>query len=593
MAKTSDFIVERLSLWGVKRVFGYPGDSINPLITAIGRDESIEFIQARHEEMCAFMACAHAKFTGELGVCIATSGPGAIHLLNGLYDAKLDHQPVLAIVGQQPRHAIGSSFLQDVDLAALFKDVAHQYVHTAMAPEQVRHLIDRSIRTAYAERCVACLVLPHDVLNEKAEAEPKREHGQSFSGIGYTPPNFVPSNEDLIRAAEVLNEGSKVAILVGAGALNARDEIVAIADILGAGVAKALLGKAALEDDLLFVTGSIGMLGTDASWEMMNECDTLLVVGSNFPYAEFLPKPGSARGVQIDIDPKNLSLRYPMEIALQGDSVATLRALAPLLKSKEDRSWRLKIQQSVMRSKETLAAQANVEGAPVNPQSVFNRLSDVLPDEAIITADSGTSTVWFARHLQIRRGMMASVSGGLASMGCSIPYAIAAKFAHPHRPVIACSGDGAMQMMGNNELITVAKYWREWIDPRFIVIVLKNNDLNFVTWEMRSMEGDPMYEASQALPDFEYADYARSLGLQGFLITNASETEEVLREAMLCERPVLVEVISDPNIPPLPPNIDIKKAASFASSLTKAEPEGSKPFWGAMSQIWQKIFHRH
>ncbi len=592
MHKTSDFIVERLSQWGVKRVFGYPGDAINPLITALDRKKDlIRLVQARHEEMCAFMACAHAKFTGEIGICIATAGPGAIHLLNGLYDAKMDNQPVLAIVGQQPRHSLGSGFLQDVDLAALFKDVAHEYVNVATTPEQVRHLIDRSIRTAYAERTVTCLILPHDIQNEEAEPEPEREHGQSFSGYGCVkPPHVVPSREDLTQAAQLLNAGNKVAMLVGAGALNARDEVVKVAELLQAGVAKALLGKASVEDDLSFVTGSIGMLGTQASWELMNECDTLLVIGSNFPYAEFLPKPGTARGVQIDLSAKNLSLHYPMELGLIGDSANTLRELIPLLIPKADTSWRESVEEMVRKSKSALEEQAAVPGTPVNPQQVFRQLSDQLPCQCIITADSGTSTVWFARHLQIRPGMMASASGGLASMGCSVPYAIAAKFAYPDRPVIACSGDGAMQMIGNNELITVSKYWREWQDPRFIVLVLKNNDLNFVTWEMRVSEGDPKSVASQEIPDFNYAEYARSLGLIGFSIKEESDIPHILKSALAAERPVLISVDSDPNIPPIPPHLELKKAASFASSLAKGEPEGTKPLLGAISQMWHNMF---
>jgi len=593
MYKTSDYVVDRLVQWGVKRAFGYPGDAINPLISALDRKQSlIKFVQARHEEMCAFMACAHAKFTGEVGVCIATAGPGAIHLLNGLYDAKLDNQPVLAIVGQQPRHALGSSFLQDVDLPALFKDVAHEYVNVASAPEQVRHLVDRSIRTAYAERTVTCLILPHDVQNEKAEPEPKREHGQSFSGIGYAMPHVIPSRDELNRAAAILNSGEKVAMLVGAGAINARDEVVETAEILGAGIAKALLGKAVVEDDLRFVTGSIGMLGTQASWELMNNCDTLFMVGSNFPYSEFLPKPGTARGVQIDINAQNLSLRYPMQVGLVGESACTLRELIPLLVKKPEQGWREKVEEMVLLSNLALEKQAAAPGSPINPQQVFRQLSAYLPDNSIITSDSGTSTVWYARHLQMRRGMMASVSGGLASMGCSIPYAIAAKFAHSNRPVIACSGDGAMQMIGNNELITVAKYFREWSDPRLIVLVLKNNDLNFVTWEMRVMEGDPKFVNSQAIPDFNYAEYARSLGLLGLTISEESEISSVLKEALSAKIPVVIEVLSDPNIPPMPPHVNLQQAASFAQSLAKGEPEGSKPFWGSLSQIWHTFFAR-
>lgn len=588
--KVSDYVVDRLKDWHVDRIFGYPGDAINPVVTALNRpDKPIEFIQARHEEMAAFMACAHAKFTGKLGVCLATAGPGAIHLLNGLYDAKMDHQPVLAIVGQQPRHALGTSFLQDVDLVSLFKDVAHEYVNIATTPEQVRHLIDRSIRTAQAKRTVTCLILPHDLQLMPAEAHPEREHGQSFSGTGYTSTEIVPEHGEILRAAEVLNKGNKVAILIGAGALEARREVLEVAEILGAGIAKALLGKAAVEDNLLYVTGSIGMLGTKGSCDMMESCDTLFMIGSNFPYAEYLPKPDTAKGVQIDLDPQNLSLRYPMEVGLVGDARATLRELIPYLHRKEDRGWRAAVEGFVRDSEASLAEQANVSGQPVNPQLVFAEMSDRLPEQAIITSDSGTSTVWYARYLKMRPGMMASVSGGLASMGCSIAYGVAGKLAYPGRPVVCCSGDGAMQMLGNAELITVAQRWREWADPRFVVVVLKNNDLNFVTWEMRVTEGDPKFEASQNIPDFSYANYATSLGLEGLIINSVDQIDAVLDRAFTAAKPVVIEVESDPNIPPLPPQVTIKDMKAFAHSLAKGDPEKDKPLWGALTQFWHML----
>lgn len=589
--KVSDFLLSRLSAWGVRRIFGYPGDAINPVVLALSNPETgIEFVQARHEAMCGFMACAHAKFTGELGVCLTTAGPGAIQLLNGLYDAKMDNQPVLAIIGQQPRMALGSSYLQDVDLHSLFKDVAGEYVNVATSAEQIRHLIDRSIRIAYARRTVTCLIIPHDLQKMDAEPDPPRLHGQSFSGIGYAAPTVVPARADILKAADLLNNADKVAMLVGAGALKASQEVAQLAELLGAGVAKSLLGKAVLPDDLTYVTGSIGMLGTRASWELMKNCDTLLMIGSNFPYAEFLPEPGSVHGVQIDIEARNLSLRYPMDIALVGDSTATLRALMPFISRKENPQWRQFVENAVLESRRSLEEQAGVIGTPVNPQLVFSRLSEFLPDNCIITADSGTSTVWFARHLQIKPGMMASVSGGLASMGCSIPYAVAAKFAHPGRAVIACSGDGAMQMSGNNELITVAKYWREWIDTRFVVLVLKNNDLNFVTWEMRVQEGEPKFEPSQNLPDFDYAGYARSLGFAGFRIEAADTIDPIIEQALACGRPAVIEVECDPNIPPLPPHVQIKQAKAFAQSMVKGEPEPQKPMFGGLRQLFHSFF---
>ena len=464
------------------------------------------------------MACGHAKFTGDLGVCLATSGPGAIHLLNGLYDAQMDHQPVLAIVGQQARTALGGHYQQEVDLLTLFKDVAGEYVHMATEPAQVRQLIDRAVRIAKAERCVTCIIMPNDLQEMDAVESPPQKHGAILTGIGYEAPEVTPAKKDLERAARVLNEGKKVAILVGAGALHATDEVIETADKLGAGVAKALLGKAALPDDLPFVTGSIGLLGTRPSYEMMTGCDTLFMIGSRFPYTEFLPEEGQARGVQIDLDPRMVSMRYPMEVNLIGDSAATLRKLLPLLDRKPDRSWRETIEKNVKSWWEVLQNRAMNDANPLNPQRVFWELSPKLPEKCIIACDTGSGTNWYARDVKIRRGMMASVSGTLATMGPGMPYAIAAKFAYPDRPVLALVGDGALQMNGMNELITLAKYWHKWSDPRFVVLALNNRDLNQVTWEMRAQAGDPKFEASQDVPDFRYSKYAEQLGFKGIFV---------------------------------------------------------------------------
>jgi pyruvate dehydrogenase (quinone) len=575
MASTvSDFLLERLKAWGIHRIFGYPGDGINGIMGALNRaDGDPSFIQVRHEEMAAFMACAHAKFTGEIGVCLATSGPGAIHLLNGLYDARMDHQPVLAIVGQSARPAIGGAYQQEVDLTTLFKDVAGDYVQQASVPAQVRHLVDRAVRIALDERTVTCLIFPGDLQDEEAVTKPPRMHGTVHSGVGYTPARVVPRDVDLQRAAEVLNAGEKVAMLVGQGALAASDEVLAVADRLGAGVAKALLGRAVVPDDLPYVTGSIGLIGTMPSWEMMSDCDTLLMVGSSFPYSEFLPKEGQARGVQIDIDGKMLSIRYPMEVSLVGDSRETLRALLPLLEHKDDRSWRKKIEEGVARWWKVLEARARNPADPINPQWVFWELSPRLPDGCIITADSGSSADWFARDLRLRRGMMASLSGNLATMGPGVPYAIAAKFAHPDRVVIACVGDGAMQMNGINELITIAKYWMQWSDPRLVVMVLNNRDLNQVTWEQRVFEGDPKYEASQDVPDFPYAAYARSLGLDGVRVERPEAVGAAWDQALSADRPFVLEAVTDPSVPPLPPHITVQQAKQFMRSIVKGDPD--------------------
>jgi pyruvate dehydrogenase (quinone) len=575
MAETvGDFIIKRLIQWGVGRIYGYPGDGINGIMGALDRaGDSIDFVRARHEEVTAFMACAHAKFSGEVGVCFATSGPGAIHLLNGLYDAKLDHQPVVAVVGQAARPALGGNYQQEVDLAALFKDVASEYCQTITVAAQVRHVIDRAVRIAKSERTVTCVIVPNDLQELDAVETPPHAHGTVHSGIDYCEPDVVPRALDLRRAADVLNRGERVAILAGAGALDAARELVEVADLLGAGVAKALLGKAVLPDDLPFVTGSIGLLGTGPSYEMMMGCDTLLIVGSRFPYSEFLPKEGHARGVQIDLDARMLSIRYPTEVNLVGDSAATLRALIPLLERKAARGWREKIEKSVADWWRVLEARAMSEADPVNPQRLFWELSPRLPDNCILSADSGTSAGWYARDLKIRPGMKASISGGLATMGCGVPYAIAAKFTHPDRVAIALVGDGAMQMNGNSELVTIADYWKCWKDPRLIILVLNNRDLNMVTWEQRVMAGDPKFDAAQHVPDFPYARYAEMLGLNGIMVNRPEQVGPAWDAALAAERPTLIEALVDPDVPPLPPHITLKQAKAFASALLKGDSD--------------------
>jgi pyruvate dehydrogenase (quinone) len=570
----SDFILKRLSEWGVRRVYGYPGDGINGIIGAFERaDGRPAFVQVRHEEMAAFMACAHAKFTGEVGVCTATSGPGAIHLLNGLYDAKMDHTPVVAIVGQQARAALGGSYQQEVDLISLFKDVAHEYVHMAAVPGQVRHLVDRAMRIAQAERTVTCVIVPNDVQELSAVEEPQRAHGTVHSGMGYSQPRVIPAERDLECAAEVLNAGEKVAMLVGAGALHAATEVAATAEVLGAGVAKALLGKAVLPDSLPYVTGAIGLLGTKPSYDLMTGCDTLLMVGTSFPYSEFLPREGQARAVQIDIDGRMVGIRYPTEVNLVGDSGETLRALMPRLKRKANRSWRESVEQGVAEWWKVLEARAMNEANPINPQRLFWELSSRLPENCIISSDSGSAANWFARDLKIRPGMKASLSGNLATMGPGVPYAIAAKFAFPDRVSIALVGDGAMQMNGNNGLITISKYWRQWVDPRLIIMVLHNNDLNQVTWEQRVLAGDPKFECSQELPNFPYASYADSLELKGILVETPEAIGPAWNEALAADRPVVIDAITDPDVPPLPPHVTFEQAKAYASAIAKGDSD--------------------
>jgi pyruvate dehydrogenase (quinone) len=565
----SDYLLERLATWGIRRIFAYSGDGINPILGALRRaGDRFDLIQTAHEEQAALMACAHAKFTpGELGVCLATQGPGAIHLLNGLYDAKLDHQPVLAIVGQPSTASQGSSYQQEIDLVTLMKDVAHEYVQVVSNPAQVRHAVDRAARVALAERTVTCLILDHDVQRAEAMPNPPAKHGMQHSSPGYVRPLVVPPEAELRRAAELLNAGEKVAMVVGAGALGATDELIETAELLGAGVAKALLGKAALPDDLPFVTGSVGWLGTAASNEMMTECDTLLLVGTGMPYTEFLPKEGQARAVQIDLDSRMLGLRYPVEVGLVGDAALTLRELRPHLTTKSDRGWRKRIEGKVADWWREAERRARQEANPINPQGVVWELSSRLPDDAMLTADSGTAAVWLARDVRIRRGMAASLSGTLATMGCAIPYAIAAKMAHPDRPAIALVGDGAMQMAGINSLITVATYWRRWTDPRLVILVLNNRDLSYVSWEQRAMEGEPRFPGSQALLDVPYARWAELLGLRGIRVEKPDQVAAAWDEALSSDRPVVIDALVDADVPTLPPALKEEHVKKLKQAL--------------------------
>ncbi len=589
-----DFLLERVSEWGIRRIYGFPGDGINGLMGAMARmDDQFDYIRVRHEEMSAFMAGGHAKFTGEVGVCMATSGPGAIHLLNGLYDAKMDHVPVVAIVGQQASSSLGSDYQQEVDLPTLFKDVAGAYVETIFNPAQVRHVVDRAFRIAAAERTITCIIVPNDVQEMDAVESPPRSHGNVYSGIGHATSRPTPTDEEIARAAAVLNEGEKVAILVGAGALGATDEVIKVANLLGAGVAKALLGKAALPDDLPFVTGSIGLLGTRASWDMMQDCDTLLLVGTTFPYVEFLPKEGQARAVQIDIQPRNFNLRYPTEVNLVGDSAEVLERLAGHLTSKRDDKWRKTIEDNVVSWWREIEAEAMEDANPINPQRVFWELSPLLPDGVILCGDSGSHTNWYARDIKMRRGMMGSVSGKLATMGSGVPYALAAKMAYPDRPVLAMVGDGAMQMNGSAELVTVKQYWERWSDPRFIVMVLVNHDLNQVTWEQRALAGDPKYEAAQDVIEFPYAEYGILLGFKGIRVERPEDIVAGWKEALAADRPCVIEFIADANVPPLPPHITWSQAKSYMTALFKGDPEQSGIIRQSAKQMMDKVLpHR-
>ncbi|MGV9681030.1 thiamine pyrophosphate-requiring protein [Nocardia sp. NPDC003482] len=579
--QVGDQVVRRLREWGVEQVFGYPGDGINGLVAAFGRaDNQPRFVQARHEEMAAFEAVGYAKFSGRVGVCTATSGPGAIHLLNGLYDAKLDHVPVVAIVGQTARSAMGGSYQQEVDLQALFKDVASAYLVEVNVPSQLPNALDRAFRTAMTHRTPTAVIIPSDLQEE--EYEPPQH---AFKQVPSSPPSTLPSTtvpaeEEIRRAAEVLNAGGKVAILIGQGAREAADEVVQVAELTGAGVAKALLGKDVLPDDLPFVTGPIGLLGSRPSYELMRDCDTLLIVGSNFPYSQFLPEFGQARAVQIDLDGAMIGMRYPTEVNLVGSSKATLRQLIPLLHRKEDRSWREKVEKNVEHWWQTVEHQSKVSAEPVNPMRVVWELSEQIPENAIVTADSGSAANWYARCLRFRGHMRGSLSGTLATMGPGVPYAIGAKFAHPDRPAIAIVGDGAMQMNGLAELMTVARYRELWSDPRLVVCVLHNNDLNQVTWELRAMGGNPKFEQSQDLPDISYADVARCFGLHAITVDDPDQLADAWRQALSADVPTVLDVLTDPEMPPIPPHATFEQIKDMGQAVLRGDPDA----WHLMVQ---------
>ncbi|MGW1510561.1 thiamine pyrophosphate-requiring protein [Streptomyces sp. NPDC002394] len=571
--KVSDHVLERLRDWGVEYVFAYPGDGINGLLAAWGRaGDRPRFVQARHEEMSAFEAVGYAKFSGRTGVCAATSGPGAIHLLNGLYDAKLDHVPVVAIVGQTDRSAMGGSYQQEVDLACLYKDVASDFREVVTVPAQLPNVLDRALRVAATRRTVTAVIIPGDV-QELDHEPPAHAFKQVPSSLGVSRYAPVPAEEELAKAAELLNAGERPAVLIGQGARGARPEVEQVADLLGAGVAKALLGKDALPDTLPYVTGAIGLLGTRPSYEMMRDCDTLLVVGSSFPYTQFLPEFDQARAVQIDLDPSMVGLRYPFEVNLVGDARETLRRLIPLLEPRKDGAWRKTIEDNAARWWEVMERRAEVSADPVNPEYVVHALDALLPRDAMVAADSGSAANWYARHLRMRDGMRGSLSGTLATMGPGVPYAIGAKFAHPDRPAIAIVGDGAMQMNGLAELITAAKYHREWSDPRMVVAVLDNQDLNQVTWEMRAMEGAPKFEPSQDVPGLRYADLARLLGLEGVRVERPEDVEPAWRQALAADRPFVIDFRTDPAVPPIPPHSTWDQIEAAALSVLKGDSD--------------------
>ncbi|MFE5837113.1 thiamine pyrophosphate-requiring protein [Arthrobacter sp. NPDC056493] len=569
----ADVMVERLKAWGVNRVFGYSGDGINGFMGALRRStgevdgSGVEFVQARHEETAAFMAVGHAKYTGQVGVVTSTQGPGAVHLLNGLYDAKLDGAPVVAIIGQQSRSVLGSAYMQEIDLLTLFKDVAAQFAQMVSTPEQLPMVLDRAFRTALETRTPCVVIVPHDI--QKAPApELGQEHGIIVTAPEWQPARVLPRDDDLARAAEVLAAGSKVAFLLGQGAKNAQAEVIALAEQLDAGITTSLLGKPYMDETLPFAAGTMGHLGSTASAHLMGNCDTLLIIGSNDPWTEFYPKPGAARAVQVDIDGRKVGNRYPVEVGLVGDAAETLARLAGLLNGADGqpggqpdgqanaearKQWRADVEEQVRSWRSLAEERSRVPAKPVNPELVVRELSGRLPSNAQVSVDVGSCVYWYARQLTLPAGVPAHLSGTLASMGCSVPYGIAAKLARPDRPVVALAGDGAMQMAGIAELVTVAHRWRQWSDPRFVVCVFNNRELAEVTWEQRETESEPRFPDSQEIPDFPYAGYAELLGLTGIRVESPEQLAGAWDRALAAERPVVIEVLTDPDVPLLPP----------------------------------------
>ncbi len=594
MPNVAEYMLMRLREWGVQRVYGYAGDGINGFLGAYDSvDDAPEFTQTRHEEMAAFMATAHAKFTGELGVCTATSGPGAVHLANGLYDAKLDHTPVLAIVGQQKRMSVGAHYQQEVDLQTFFKDIGG-FVSTVMDAHSARHVLDRAIKSALSERRPAVVIVPSDVQEAEYE-DPPRKHGGVLTSVGWNQPHMTPDETLLKEAAQILNEGEKVAMLIGAGARGAADEVVQVADKLGAGVAKALLGKDVIPDDLPFVTGPIGLLGSEPTNKMINQCDTLLMIGTSFPYTEWLPKEGQAKCVEIDIDGKMIGVRYPNDVSLVGDAKDTLTALLPMLERKEDRSWIELLQMEIDAWWRVLDDRAHQKGDPINPQLVFHELNKLLPDDVIMTSDSGSATNWWARYIVHRGNMRSSLSGTLATMVPGVPYAISAKFAYPERPVIAFTGDGAFEMLGMNELLTVKHYADELLakNKTLIFAVLVNKDLNQVSFEQRALAGDRKNPDTQTVPYVPAADFAKLLGFEGIRVDKPEDIVPAWERALAADGPVILEFVTDPQITPLPPHVRPEQMKKTVKALASGDEDAvgiaTKGFKGKLAEVKEHL----
>ena len=571
MPTTAEILIDTILGWGVDTIFGMPGDGINGLMEAVRKrqDEGrLRFIQVRHEESAAFAACGYAKFTGKLGVCLATSGPGGIHLLNGLYDAKLDGAPVLAITGLQYHDVVGTHSQQDIALDKLFIDVA-RYNERVMSAAHARSVAELACRTAFSYRCVSHITVPVDIQDQelKQDERSKRNRPAHVSNV-WGKAVLLPARDELRKAAEVLNAGSKVAILAGQGALQAGEQLEQLAELLGAPIVKALLGKSCVPDDSPYTTGGIGLLGTEPSEEAIHSCDTLLIAGSSFPYIEFYPPDGGARGVQIDIDPSRIGLRYPVEVGLVGDTRPTLEALIPLLKRKPDRGFLETAQKGMKKWNETMASRAGAPEKPMRPQVVAHELGKRLPANAIVACDSGTITTWWARHIPSKRGQLHSVSGNLASMACGLPYAIGAQVAFPDRPVVAFLGDGGFSML-MAELATCVKYRLP-----VKIVVIKNNFLGQIMWEQMVFLGNPEFGCD--LQPIDFAAAARAFGVAGYTIDDPAHAGRILDEALAHDGPALIEAIVDPYTPPLPAKVKPEQALKFAESVARGTPDRGK-----------------
>lgn len=574
-ATVSDFVIQRVREWGVTRVFGFPGDGIGEFDGALGKADrdggGLKYVRPTHEEICSLMATAHAKFTGEVGVCIATSSPGAFHMINGLYDAKMDNQPVVAIIGQQGLNSLGTFTQQENNLERVLADVA-VYVQTIVSPQQAQAVIDTAFRTARVRLGPAIIILPHDVQGMPMVAAAPAMWVSRSSAVAPSI-SIVPPESEILKAAAIINAGKKVTFLVGHGANGATDEVLEAATLAGAGIITALRGKQVVPSDVPFHSQQLGLLGSLPSLHQMNDCDTLVLLGTNYPYGQFLPKTGQARAIQVDLKPEQMGLRYPTELNLWGDVKATLAALIPHLDAKTDLSWQNTVVDEMVEWENEMEAQAmlNYEDG-VNPRRVFHELNKRLPEHAIVTADAGTTADWYGHHIRLRRGMIGDLSGRLASMLAAMPYAVAAKFAYSDRPVICTIGDGAFQMLGMNELITIKKYLKEWDNPQLIIMVVHNNDLSQVSWEMRTEDGNPVWRTSQDVESVDYAGWAELLGFNGIRVKTDDEIEAAWDAAFANQGVTLIDAYCSRNVPPLPPHITLEFAKKTGEALLKGDP---------------------